>query len=118
MHNLFELAPIARLARLGSAPVITKSDTDGEVVFATASMVKRQVFNGPPPMNCAYPDFAISIKSAQEPNGMKLASARLVEQLLTQFLPGLDHEGEGLGSPFLDPRLHSMRSTGVDDQGF
>jgi hypothetical protein len=49
---------------------------------------------------------------------MKLASARLVEQLLPQFLPGCDHEGEGLGSPFLDTRLHSMRSTGVDDQGF
>ena len=57
-------------------------------------------------------------KTGQEPNGIKLASARLVEQLLPQFLPGLDHEGEGLGSPFLDTRLHSMRSTGVYDQGF
>ena len=49
-------------------------------------------------------------------NGIKLASELLLYQLLTQFLPGLDHQGETLGPPFLDARLHSMRSDGVDDQ--
>jgi hypothetical protein len=47
---------------------------------------------------------------------MKLAPAGLRYQLLTQFLPGCDHQGEGLGSPFLDARLHAMPSDGVDDQ--
>jgi hypothetical protein len=39
-----------------------------------------------------------------------------VYQLLTQFLPGFDHKWEALGPPFLDARLYSMRSDGVDDQ--
>jgi hypothetical protein len=47
---------------------------------------------------------------------MKLAAELLLYQLLTQFLPGLDHQGETLGPPFLDARLHAMRSDGVDDQ--
>jgi hypothetical protein len=47
---------------------------------------------------------------------MKLASDLILDQLLTEFLPGLDHEGETLGPPFLDTRLHAMRSDGVDDQ--
>jgi hypothetical protein len=32
---------------------------------------------------------------------MKLASELRLDQLLTQFLPGFDHQGEGLGPPFL-----------------
>src|SRR5919108_5780830 len=55
-------------------------------------------------------------KSAQEPNGMKLASELLLNQLLTQFLPGFDHQREALRSAFLDAWLHAMRSSGVDDQ--
>jgi hypothetical protein len=47
---------------------------------------------------------------------MKLASDLLVYQRLTQFLPGFDHKREALGPPFLDARLYSMRSDGVDDQ--
>ncbi len=47
---------------------------------------------------------------------MKLGSDLLVYQLLTQCLPGFDHQREALGSPLLDPRLHAMRSDGVDDQ--
>jgi hypothetical protein len=49
---------------------------------------------------------------------MKLASKLLVYQLLTQFLPGFDHQREALGPPFLDTRLYAMRSDGVDDQRF
>ena len=48
---------------------------------------------------------------------MKLASDRVVYQLLTQGLPGLDHQGETLRLPFLDARLHSMRSDGVNAPG-
>jgi hypothetical protein len=48
-------------------------------------------------------------------NGIKLASELLLDHLLTQFVPGFDHKREALGSPFLDARLHSMRSDGVDD---
>jgi hypothetical protein len=47
---------------------------------------------------------------------MKLASELLLEQLLTQCLPGFDQQREALGAPFLDARLHSMRSDRVDDQ--
>jgi hypothetical protein len=47
---------------------------------------------------------------------MKLASDLLVYQLLTQCLPGFDHQGEALGPPFLDARLYAMRSDGVDEQ--
>ena len=58
--------------------------------------------------------------SSQHPgsaaNGIKLASERLLDHLLTQFLPGFDHQREALGSPFLDARLHARRSDGVDDQ--
>jgi hypothetical protein len=47
---------------------------------------------------------------------MKLASELLLDHLLTQCLPGFDHQGEALGPPFLDARLYSMWSDGVDDQ--
>jgi hypothetical protein len=47
---------------------------------------------------------------------MKLASGLLLDQLLTQCLPGFDHQWEALGAPFLDTRLHAMRSDGDDDQ--
>jgi hypothetical protein len=47
---------------------------------------------------------------------MKFASELLLDHLLTQCLPGFDHQREALGSPFLDARLHAMRSDGVDDQ--
>jgi hypothetical protein len=39
----------------------------------------------------------------------------LLAQRLTEFLSGLDHEGETLGAPFLDARLPAMRSDGVDE---
>jgi hypothetical protein len=47
-------------------------------------------------------------KNGQEPNGIKLTSELLLEQLLTQFLPGLDHQWEAFGAPLLDARLHPM----------
>jgi hypothetical protein len=43
-----------------------------------------------------------------DPNGVKLTSELLLEQLLTQFLPGLDHQWEAFGAPLLDARLHPM----------
>jgi hypothetical protein len=49
-------------------------------------------------------------------NGIQLTSRLLLEQLLAQCLPGFDHQGETLGPPLLDARLHAMRSDGVDDQ--
>jgi hypothetical protein len=55
-------------------------------------------------------------KEGSDTNGMKLAPELLVYQLLTQFLPGFEHQGEALGPPFLDPQLYSMRSDRVDDQ--
>ena len=48
---------------------------------------------------------------------MKLTSELLLYQLLTQFLPGFDHERETFGSPLLDARLHPMRSDGMHDHG-
>jgi hypothetical protein len=50
------------------------------------------------------------------PNGVKLAPARVLEQLLPQCLPGCDHQREGLGTPLLDARLHLMGAYGVHDQ--
>ena len=51
---------------------------------------------------------------------MKLAAERWLDQLLTQFMPRFDHQGEVLGSPFLDARLAAiwavtdeMRADGV-----
>jgi hypothetical protein len=41
-------------------------------------------------------------------NGMKIASGLLRYQLLTQCLPGVDHQGAALGPPLLDARLHTM----------
>jgi hypothetical protein len=55
-------------------------------------------------------------KTGSWPNGMKLASERLLDQLLAQCLPGFDHQWETLGPPFLDARLYPMRSDGIDDQ--
>jgi hypothetical protein len=52
-------------------------------------------------------------KTGSWPNGMKLTPARLLSQPLTQFLPGFDHQGKGVGAPFFDARLHAMRSDGV-----
>jgi hypothetical protein len=57
------------------------------------------------------------IKKGSVTNGIKLAAERWLDQLLTQFGPRCDHQGEGLGSPFLDARLHAMRSDGIDAQG-
>jgi hypothetical protein len=56
-------------------------------------------------------------KHGASANGMKFAAERWLNQLLTQFVPRFDHQGEGLGPPFLDARLHSLRSDGVDAQG-
>jgi hypothetical protein len=53
---------------------------------------------------------------AGEPNGINLASELWLDQLLTQCLPGCDHQWEALGSPFLDARFHAMWADGVDDQ--
>jgi hypothetical protein len=50
------------------------------------------------------------------PNGIKLTFELLLEQLLSQFLPGFDHEREALGAPLLDPRLHTIGTCGVHDQ--
>jgi hypothetical protein len=50
------------------------------------------------------------------PNGMKLTSTLLLYQLLTQYVPGCDHEREALGAPFLDARLHPMGADGINDQ--
>jgi hypothetical protein len=55
-------------------------------------------------------------KYGQEPNGIKLAPERLPYQLLSQFLPGFEHQGEGLGPPLLDARFHPIRTHGVDAQ--
>ena len=46
---------------------------------------------------------------------MKLTSELLLDQLLTQYVSGFDHQGEGLGSSLPDARLHPMRSGGVDE---
>ena len=61
--------------------------------------------------------FASGIKIGQEPNGMKLGSGLVLGQLLRQCPAGCDHEREARGVPFLDARLHPMRTDGVDDQG-
>jgi hypothetical protein len=50
------------------------------------------------------------------PNGIKLASERLLDQLSAQFLSGFNHQGEALGSPLLDPRLHTIGACRVHDQ--
>jgi hypothetical protein len=50
-------------------------------------------------------------------NGIQLASQLALQYLVTQCLPGFAHQGEPLGSPFLDARLHPMRADGVDEQG-
>jgi hypothetical protein len=50
------------------------------------------------------------------PNGIKLASERLLDQLPAQLLSGFNHQGEALGSPLLDPRLHTIGARGVHDQ--
>ncbi len=47
---------------------------------------------------------------------MKLASELLLHQLLTQFVPGLDHARETFGSRLFDARLHPMGAYGVHDQ--
>jgi hypothetical protein len=44
---------------------------------------------------------------------IKLTSERLPYQLLAQFLAGLVHERETLGSPLLDPRPHAMGRVGL-----
>jgi hypothetical protein len=50
------------------------------------------------------------IENGTDPNGMKLASARVLCQLLTQCLPGCAPQGEGRGPPLLDARLHTRRA--------
>jgi hypothetical protein len=56
-------------------------------------------------------------KIGSNPNGMKLACEFLLYQLLTQCLPGFEHQGEALGAPLLDARLYPMRADGVGDYG-
>src|SRR5882724_5656726 len=50
------------------------------------------------------------------PNGIKLASELLLYELLTQCLPGFDHERKALGPPLLDTRLHPMGACRVHNQ--
>ena len=45
-------------------------------------------------------------------NGIKLGSEPLLYDLLTQCVPGFDHEWEALGSPLLDARLRPMGAYG------
>jgi hypothetical protein len=47
---------------------------------------------------------------------MKLTSDLLLEPLLSQFLPGFEHEREALGAPLLDPRFHPRGTCRVHDQ--
>jgi DNA-binding NtrC family response regulator len=49
-------------------------------------------------------------------NGIKLSPERMLYQLLTQLLPGCDHQREALGAPLLDTGLYPMRSEGIHDQ--
>jgi hypothetical protein len=49
---------------------------------------------------------------------MKLTSKLWLEQPLTSFLPGCDHEWEALGAPLLDPRLHPMGAHGDNYQRY
>jgi hypothetical protein len=67
----------------------------------------------------AHPDWgtAAGNEKGSDPNGMKLAAQCWLDQLLTQFVPRFDHDGEGLGAALLDARLQAMRSDGVDTQG-
>jgi hypothetical protein len=55
-------------------------------------------------------------KTDDDPNGMKLASECIQDQLLTQFLPGFNHERDTLGSPLLDARLHPMGAFRINNQ--
>jgi hypothetical protein len=55
-------------------------------------------------------------KIGSEVNGLKLTSGLILHYLLTQCLPGFDHQREGLGSSLLDAWLHTMRSGGVDEE--
>jgi hypothetical protein len=48
---------------------------------------------------------------------MKLAAECWRDQLLTQFVPRCEHQGEGLRAPLLDARLHALRADGGDAQG-
>jgi hypothetical protein len=81
---------------------------------AISKIVGNQRRNEPPCCHRLAHHLAFT-KSAQEPNGIKLAPARLRYQLLTQCVPGFDHQGEGLGSSLFDARLHAMRADGVDE---
>ena len=47
---------------------------------------------------------------------MKLTSELLLYQLLTQLLPGFDHEREALGAPLLDTQFRTMGMCRVHDQ--
>lgn len=49
-------------------------------------------------------------------NGIRLAADSLRHQLLTQFVPGFDHQWEALGSPLLHARFHPMGADRVDHQ--
>jgi hypothetical protein len=57
------------------------------------------------------------VKPGSWPDGMNLASERLLDQLPAQFWSGFHHEREALGPPCFDPRLCPMRAEGVDKQG-
>jgi hypothetical protein len=62
-------------------------------------------------------EFPTSVKDVGSwANGMKLASECILDQLLTQFLPGFNHERETLGSPLLDARLHPMGAFRINNQ--
>jgi len=63
-----------------------------------------------------FPGSGVRTYEDSDPNGIKLAHACLLEQLLSQFLPGFDHQGEGLGPPLLDARLRPKRAHRINEQ--
>src|SRR5262245_61655386 len=63
-----------------------------------------------------FPLFLHFTENDEDPNGMKLTSELLLQQRLTQFLPGCDPPREALGAPLLEARLHPRGASGVHDQ--
>jgi hypothetical protein len=58
----------------------------------------------------------IKAKVGSWPNDIKLTSDLLLYELLTQCLPGFDHERKALGPPLLDTWLHPMGACRVHHQ--
>jgi hypothetical protein len=69
-------------------------------------------------LQCLEWSMPTDIFGEPRPNAMKLTSEFLLYQLLTQFLPGFDHQRDALGPPLLDARLHPMRACRAHDQRY